>query len=130
MDLHDLEHNTGDGVHMASLAGGWIGLVAGFGGMRDHGGRLAFRPRLPPALTRLAFALRFRGRSLRVEVGQDAVTYRLSGSGELSLEHYGDPVEVTAERPVSCAIPPAPERAAPTQPPGRAPPRRTPGQHR
>ncbi|HZD98451.1 MAG TPA: family 65 glycosyl hydrolase, partial [Micromonosporaceae bacterium] len=29
MDLADLEHNTRDGVHMASLAGAWIALVAG-----------------------------------------------------------------------------------------------------
>ena len=39
MDLHDLEHNTRDGLHIASLAGAWIALVAGFGGMRDHDGR-------------------------------------------------------------------------------------------
>lgn len=32
MDLHDLNENTRDGVHMASLAGAWIALVAGFGG--------------------------------------------------------------------------------------------------
>ena len=47
MDLGDLEHNTRDGLHMASLAGSWIAAVAGFGGMRDHGGELSFRPRLP-----------------------------------------------------------------------------------
>ena len=55
MDLDDLEHNTRDGLHIASLAGAWIAAVAGFGGMRDHGGRLSFAPRLPPALSRLAF---------------------------------------------------------------------------
>src|SRR5260370_3487013 len=33
MDLRDVEHNTSDGVHMASLAGAWIALVAGFGVM-------------------------------------------------------------------------------------------------
>ena len=48
MDLHDLEHNTRDGLHIASLAGAWIAAVAGFGGMRDHGGKLTFAPRLPP----------------------------------------------------------------------------------
>ena len=34
MDLDDLEHNTRDGLHIASLAGSWIVLVQGFGGMR------------------------------------------------------------------------------------------------
>ncbi|MGC8492937.1 MAG: glycoside hydrolase family 65 protein, partial [Syntrophobacteraceae bacterium] len=36
LDLQDLEHNTRDGLHMASLAGTWIALVNGFGGMRDY----------------------------------------------------------------------------------------------
>ncbi len=31
MDLDDLEHNTRDGLHIASLAGTWIALVAGSG---------------------------------------------------------------------------------------------------
>ena len=37
MDLDDLEHNTRDGLHMASLAGAWIALVAGLAGMRSYG---------------------------------------------------------------------------------------------
>src|SRR5207247_4015733 len=55
MDLHDLEHNTRDGVHIASLAGSWLAAVAGFGGMRDHDGFLSFAPKLPARLARLAF---------------------------------------------------------------------------
>src|SRR5205814_708930 len=66
MDLHDIEHNTRDGVHIAALAGAWLAAVAGFGGMRDHDGFLSFAPRLPPRLERLAFGLRFRGRVLKV----------------------------------------------------------------
>lgn len=46
MDLDDLAGNTGDGLHMASLAGAWIALVAGIGGMRASPS-LAFSPRLP-----------------------------------------------------------------------------------
>ena len=43
MDLDDLEHNTRDGVHIASLAGSWIAAVVGFGGLRDHSGHLQLR---------------------------------------------------------------------------------------
>ncbi len=67
MDLHDLEHNTRDGLHIASLAGSWLALVAGFGGFRDHDGVLTFAPRLPPGLGRLAF---------RIRVAQGACTWR------------------------------------------------------
>jgi len=34
VDLHDLKRNSRDGLHLASLAGAWSALVAGFGGMR------------------------------------------------------------------------------------------------
>ena len=77
MDLHDLEHNTRDGLHIASLAGAWIAAVAGFGGMRDHGGKLTFAPRLPARLERLAFRLLFRGRRLKVEATKTHATYTL-----------------------------------------------------
>ena len=48
MDLQDREHNTKDGLHIASLAGAWTALVGGFGGMRCGSGQLMFSPRLPP----------------------------------------------------------------------------------
>src|SRR5436190_5496421 len=66
VDLHDLHHNVGDGLHMASLAGAWTALVAGFGGMRLQNGSLCFAPRLTERLVRLAFHLLFRGSHLRV----------------------------------------------------------------
>ena len=44
MDLDDLEHNTRDGLHMASLAGSWLAAVAGFGGFRDHAGPVLLLP--------------------------------------------------------------------------------------
>src|SRR3954466_1412207 len=66
MDLGDLEHNSSDGLHIASLAGCWIPAVCGLGGLRDVGGQLCFSPRLPERLSRLAFCLRFRGRRIEV----------------------------------------------------------------
>ena len=61
IDLRDLASNTRDGVHLAALSGVWHAIVAGFGGMRDHGETLAFAPRLPSRLTRLRFGLLYRG---------------------------------------------------------------------
>ena len=47
MDLDDLEHNTRDGLHIASLAGTWIALVAGLAGMRDQDRPSRSRPAYP-----------------------------------------------------------------------------------
>jgi alpha,alpha-trehalose phosphorylase len=124
MDLEDFEHNTADGVHIASLAGAWIAAVGGLGGMRDHGGMLAFAPRLPEDLTRLEFRLLYRGRRLVVEVEGSSASYRLLSGDPLELIHHGRPFRVGAEAPVSLDVPPLPERERPSQPPGREPRRR------
>ena len=58
MDLNDLEHNTRNGLHLASLAGVWTALVAGYGGMRHTDGcaqlRTAAAARPDPARVRVA----------------------------------------------------------------------------
>jgi alpha,alpha-trehalose phosphorylase len=121
MDLHDLEHNTRDGVHIASLAGAWIAAVAGFGGMRDHNGTLTFAPRLPSRLERLAFRLLFRGRRLKVEVTKTHATYTLLDGPPLELGHHGNTLTISPQETATEAIPPAAERPSPSQPSGRAP---------
>ena len=121
MDLEDLQHNTRDGVHIASLAGTWIAAVAGFGGMRDHGGTLHFSPRLPSALSRLAFRVGYRRRVLLVEVTPTQATYSVLQGPSLSLAHHGRAVSVGMGRPLTLSIPSAPERPVPLQPPGRPP---------
>jgi alpha,alpha-trehalose phosphorylase len=124
MDLHDLEQNTRDGVHIASLAGTWIAAVAGFGGMRDHGGVLTFAPRLPSRLERLRFGLLVRGTRLRVQTTKTEATYSVLDGAPLELTHHGTAFTVGGGEPVTLAIPAAPDRPAPKQPPGREPVRR------
>ncbi|WP_030348379.1 glycoside hydrolase family 65 protein [Streptomyces sp. NRRL S-1022] len=121
MDLQDLEHNTRDGLHIASLAGTWMALVAGFGGMRRDGERLRFAPRLPERLRRLAFHVQFRGRRLRVDIGADKVTYALLDGPPLRLSHHGEPLTVSTDEPAVRAVPPVTRRPTPEQPPHRSP---------
>ena len=91
MDLHDLESNTGDGLHIASLAGAWIAVVAGLGGLRDHAGQLSFRPQLPPGLTGLRFRVRWRGVLVRVAVTPSEATYTIEDGpdAEVGLDTKG-----------------------------------------
>jgi alpha,alpha-trehalose phosphorylase len=127
IDLENLERNTRDGLHIASLAGAWIVAVAGFGGMRDHDGALSFAPRLPRRLTRLAFGMCFRDRRLRVEVTRDHARYSLLQGASLHITHHGQAIDVTKDQPVIRQIPEIIAGKAPKQPSGRNPaPRRRP----
>jgi alpha,alpha-trehalose phosphorylase len=120
IDLQDRQGNTRDGLHLAALAGTWTALVAGFAGMRASGGRLAFRPQLPPGITRLAFRLRYRERKLRVAITSTEAKYQLLDGEPLAITHHGEQV-LLGMTPVMLGIPPAPASLRPRQPEGRAP---------
>ena len=122
MDLADVEHNTADGLHMASLAGAWITLVTGFGGMRAVAGSpLSFAPRLPAGLGALSFRLRFQGRKLRVAVTPGQAKYQLLEGDPLPLAHHGNQFTLGAEEPAVFSVPPVTAGPRPAQPPGREP---------
>jgi alpha,alpha-trehalose phosphorylase len=126
MDLDDLEHNTRDGLHIASLAGSWLAAVAGFGGFRNHEGRFSFDPRLPPHLERLAFGLMLRGRRLRVEIVPGEARYELVDGEPLELRHDDTPFTLERGSPQTLTWrAPQPEQT-PEQPAHRAPSRRRP----
>jgi alpha,alpha-trehalose phosphorylase len=128
MDLHDLEHNVRDGVHMGSLAGAWLAVVAGLGGMRHHGDVLGFAPRLPPRIQGLSFRITFLDRLIKVTVGRRRANYTLVSGKPISFEHYGKELRLTSRVSVARPIPSIPTLPEPKQPHGRAPARR--GQER
>ena len=120
MDLQDREHNTRDGLHMASLAGAWTALVSGFGGMRSSEGRLTFAPRLPPGIVRLSFRMRYQGRIVHVETEAAKARYTLLAGDPLPIRHHGSEVTLTSST-VTLEIPPSAPLPAPVQPVGRVP---------
>jgi alpha,alpha-trehalose phosphorylase len=123
VDLDDLQHNSRDGLHMASLAGAWIGAVCGFGGLRDHDGVLSFAPRLPEPLDRLCFRLCVRGRRLKVEMTRDGVCYSVQGDQALDIVHVGEALTLSPDEPLRRDLAPTPDYPPPGQVPGREPSR-------
>jgi alpha,alpha-trehalose phosphorylase len=128
MDLRDLEHNTRDGVHIASLAGTYLALVFGFGGLRYEDGMLSFSPRLPDGLARLAFTLFIHGQRLHVEVTHASARYTLADGQPLEFMHDGRKVTLSAGKPEVRHVQKMPVRPRPSQPPGREPARRRPSE--
>ncbi len=124
VDIHDLHHNTGDGLHIASLAGAVLAVTNGFGGMRDSGGRVRFSPRLPLDVPSVRFAVTIRGCRLRVEIDQERARYALETGEELTFAHWGEEVVLQAGTPVELATPEVEDLPRPAQPPGREPARR------
>jgi alpha,alpha-trehalose phosphorylase len=124
IDLDDLEHNTRDGVHIASLAGTWLALISGFAGMRHANGMVTFAPRLPEGITRLAFNILVRARRLRVELTHASARYLLVDGDPLHIAHHGVELRLDPRHPQERPIPSTPQRPRPRQPLGRSPAQR------
>lgn len=122
MDIDDLHDDTADGLHIASLAGVWTAVTAGFGGLRHDDGGLHFAPRLPPSLTGISFGLAVTGRELRLSIRENETEYALSAGAPLTVTHFAEPVQLEVGQRVSLPTPPLPSPGPqPTQPRGRSP---------
>jgi alpha,alpha-trehalose phosphorylase len=103
VDLVDLHGNTADGIHVASCAGTWLALVAGFGGLRDYGGDVRFAPRLPDRWRRLGFRVAVRGQLIEVDMRPGETRYTLIEGPGIPIAHFDEPLRlrpgVTVGRP-------------------------------
>jgi len=85
LDLDDDNNDTEDGLHITSMAGTWMAVVKGFGGMRVREGKLYLNPFLPTNWTSYAFHILFKGTQLKVEV--------TPGGSEVTRQN-GEPVSI------------------------------------
>jgi alpha,alpha-trehalose phosphorylase len=100
VDLADLHHNTGDGVHIASAGGVWNALVYGFAGMRDYSGEITFDPRLPDGWASLRFAFMVQGSRIRAELTPDRITFTLEDGPGGVVSVRGQDIEIAGIDPV------------------------------
>jgi maltose phosphorylase len=85
LDLDDYNNDTEEGCHITSMAGTWLSVLKGFGGMRVKEGQLHFNPFLPEQWKSYSFRLEFRQRVIKVKITRDGV--------ETKLE-TGEPLEI------------------------------------
>ena len=85
LDLDDYNKEVEEGLHITSMAGTWMSIVEGFGGMRVVNDILSFEPRIPKQWESYSFKVNFRNRILKVKVSQDELHIELKGDEELMI---------------------------------------------
>ena len=68
LDLDDYNKEVHEGLHITSMAGTWLSIVEGFGGLQVDADKLTFAPQIPPTWQRYSFKVFFRGKVYKVEV--------------------------------------------------------------
>ncbi|AIQ63269.1 Maltose phosphorylase [compost metagenome] len=74
LDLDNYNNDTEDGCHTTSMAGTWMSIVHGFGGLRVQNDRLILKPSNPGHWTSYSFKVMFRGSRLQITVTDQSVT--------------------------------------------------------
>lgn len=87
LDLDDYNNENHEGLHVTSMAGSWLAVVEGFGGMRVKDGTLYFSPSLPDCWDGFSFKVNYQGRIIRVVVTRDNV----------AVETDGEPVDIVVD---------------------------------
>jgi len=89
LDLDDYNNEVSNGLHITSMAGTWLVIVEGFGGMRIHAGKILLNPLIPAKWQSYSFHARFRGVLFMVKVTKDFVTLINLSEKPLNLEVSG-----------------------------------------
>jgi maltose phosphorylase len=101
LDLDDYNHEVHEGLHITSMAGTWMSIVEGFGGMRVRDNHLTFEPRIPKQWDGFSFKVNFRNQILKVNVGQGQTHFELEGDHDLEIIVNGKPISISPNGLVS-----------------------------
>lgn len=98
LDLDNYNNDTEDGLHITSMAGSWMSIVHGFGGLKITYDHLCLAPFLPKEWDQYSFRIVYRGRVLNVSVGEK-LTITLEEGDTLSVKLFDSLCEITKETP-------------------------------
>lgn len=95
LDLDDYNKEVEEGCHITSMAGTWMSIVEGFGGMRIRNNQLQFQTRLPKEWEAYSFKINFRNQIVKVHVAQTGTTLTLETGSELQAMVNQTPIALT-----------------------------------
>ncbi|MDQ7959933.1 glycoside hydrolase family 65 protein [Flavobacterium lindanitolerans] len=94
LDLDDYNKEVEEGCHITSMAGTWMSIVEGFGGLRVKNDTLHFEPKIPEQWQGYSFKINFRNQILQVFVNASETKFTLEGTQELTVYVNGKAVLV------------------------------------
>ncbi len=92
LDLDNCNNNTHEGLHTSSMAGTWLNIVCGFGGMVYTSDMPQFSPTIPDAWKKYSFKLLYGNSVIKLTVDRKAVTYQLVSGEPLAAKLYGSDI--------------------------------------
>jgi maltose phosphorylase len=77
------------------MAGTWMSIVEGFGGMRVFNHSLHFSPKIPKEWKSYSFKINFRNQIIQVTVDHQQTLFTTDGNKPITIQLNGAPVTIT-----------------------------------
>jgi maltose phosphorylase len=103
LDLDDYNKEVEEGCHITSMAGTWMSIVEGFGGMRVKNDRLHFSPKIPKEWEGYSFKINFRNQIIKVAITHFETTFSVDGNKDLTIAVNGKNVTVSPDNLIAVA---------------------------
>lgn len=104
LDLDDYNHEVKEGLHITSMAGTWISIVEGFGGMRIREDMLSFNPLIPTEWKSYSFKVWYRENTLKINVTNSDVTIFNEVGDSLIFKIYGKEQKVLPNSSITIPV--------------------------
>jgi maltose phosphorylase len=104
LDLDDYNHEADEGLHITSMAGTWMSVVEGLGGVRVTEAGLSIDPSIPKPWKAYSFQIRYKNQPLALSISQQKVSIENLGSAPVSCKLLGEEVFIDAGKKQEAAL--------------------------
>lgn len=96
LDLDNYNNDTDDGCHITSMAGTWMSVVQGFGGLEVKNHMLSLNPFLPDKWKLFSFKVRFRDALIKVIVNNNEIRIDNESKAEMKILVHDKEYDINA----------------------------------
>lgn len=94
LDLDDYNKEVKEGLHITSMAGTWMSIVEGFGGLRIKNEILSLNPQLPKQWKSLHFKINYRSQIIEVKINNNQTSISMQGNQAIEMYLFDELIKI------------------------------------
>ncbi|MCV6630937.1 MAG: family 65 glycosyl hydrolase domain-containing protein [Flavobacteriaceae bacterium] len=104
LDLDDYNKEVHEGLHITSMAGTWMSIVEGFGGLRIKNDTLTLQPQVPKQWDGFSFKINFRSHIITVHCEHDKILLTTANNGDIDIQISNQSLSLKPNTPLEITL--------------------------
>jgi len=101
LDLDDYNNEVAEGCHITSMAGTWLAITQGFGGMRNFDNTLSFNPQIPQQWQSYSFKINYRGVILKIYKDHEKSKFSNLSDKSITIKAFDKSITIKSQSSVT-----------------------------